>query len=281
MQGIRFEHLSDDTEIKAIGSLFRRINGSQWGINLGFYPFQPKSSLTVSNAPVLVRRRILNPTSGYKQAGYRQVFTVTDTSNWKVDTVSNCPVLENPHSIEKDHSVTQNNLNTGAISGARKVGGITGISQDGSHSHGNINTGVIRGRNIAAGVTGWGDYNTETYDNLSTGSVTVTDNWIGDTGGIVGYVKYHRTHRNLNVGMIHGTHQVGGVVGKADDYSDSYDNMNTGMVVGTYGVGGIVGYASGDAFSAAHKTYDNLNIGTIKGGRRIGGIVGYVYKPTT
>ena len=102
MQGIRFEHLSDDTEIKAIGSLFRRINGSQWGINLGFYPFQPKSSLTVSNAPVLVRRRVLNPTSGYKQAGYKQVFTITDTSSWKVDTINNCPVLENPHPIEKD-----------------------------------------------------------------------------------------------------------------------------------------------------------------------------------
>ena len=102
MQGIRFEHLSDDTEIKAIGSLFRRVNGSQWGINLGFYPFQPKSSLTVSNAPVLVRRRVLNPTSGYKQAGYRQVFTITDTSNWKVDAISNCPVLENPLPIEKD-----------------------------------------------------------------------------------------------------------------------------------------------------------------------------------
>ena len=102
MQGIRFEHLSDDTEIKAIGSLFRRVNGSQWGINLGFYPLQPKRSMTVSNAPVLVRKRVLNPTAHHKQAGYRQVFTITDTKGWKVDTISNCPVLENPHPIERE-----------------------------------------------------------------------------------------------------------------------------------------------------------------------------------
>ena len=102
MQGIRFDHLSDDTQIKAVGSLFRRVNGSQWGINLGFYPLQQKKSLTVSNAPVLVRRRTLNPTTQYKQSGYRQAFSITDTSRWKVDTISSCPILEKPHPIEKE-----------------------------------------------------------------------------------------------------------------------------------------------------------------------------------
>ena len=102
MQGIRFEHLSDDTEIKAIGSLFRRVNGSQWGINLGFYPSQRRKSMTVSNAPVLVRKRVLNSTTHHKQAGYRQVFTITDTKGWKVDTIGNCPMLEYTHPIEKE-----------------------------------------------------------------------------------------------------------------------------------------------------------------------------------
>ncbi|MBO9496484.1 hypothetical protein J7438_20720 [Thalassotalea sp. G20_0] len=102
MQGIRFEHLADDTQVRAIGSLFRRTTGSQWGINLGFYPFQPKKSLTVSHAPVLARRRVFNPTNPYKQAGYRQVFSITDTSCWKVEPLSDCPILENLQPIEQE-----------------------------------------------------------------------------------------------------------------------------------------------------------------------------------
>ncbi len=38
MQDIRFEKVSDDTTILAIGSLFRRVNHTQWGINLDLAP---------------------------------------------------------------------------------------------------------------------------------------------------------------------------------------------------------------------------------------------------
>ena len=34
MQDIRFDKVSDDTTILAIGSLIRRIDNSQWGVNL-------------------------------------------------------------------------------------------------------------------------------------------------------------------------------------------------------------------------------------------------------
>lgn len=38
MQDIRFDKVSDDTTILAIGSLFRRIDNSQWGVNLDLVP---------------------------------------------------------------------------------------------------------------------------------------------------------------------------------------------------------------------------------------------------
>lgn len=63
MRDIRFDGLSDDTKILSIGSLFRKTNGSQWGVNLGLFPAQNKKSLTLSNAPVLVRKRVLNPSA--------------------------------------------------------------------------------------------------------------------------------------------------------------------------------------------------------------------------
>ena len=62
MQDIRFEKVSDDTTILAIGSLFRRVNNTQWGINLDLAPQAEIGSLRVSNLPVLARKRVLNPT---------------------------------------------------------------------------------------------------------------------------------------------------------------------------------------------------------------------------
>jgi hypothetical protein len=71
MQDIRFEKVSDDTTILAIGSLFRRVNNTQWGINLDLAPQAEIGSLRVSNLPVLARKRVLNPTQKHKSAGFR------------------------------------------------------------------------------------------------------------------------------------------------------------------------------------------------------------------
>ena len=48
MQDIRFDKVSDDTTILAIGSLFRRIDNSQWGVNLDLVPKAEAGSLRVS-----------------------------------------------------------------------------------------------------------------------------------------------------------------------------------------------------------------------------------------
>lgn len=100
MQTIQFAKIADDSIILSIGSFFRRQEGSHWGINLGFSPNQEKSALAVSNAPVLARKRVLNPTTEHKTAGYHRSFYIEDTQGWKIKKISNCPALRNVRKAE-------------------------------------------------------------------------------------------------------------------------------------------------------------------------------------
>jgi hypothetical protein len=92
MQDIRFEKVSDDTTILAIGSLFRRVNNTQWGINLDLAPQAEIGSLRVSNLPVLARKRVLNPTQKHKSAGFRLSFTIESSATWQRRCLGDFPV---------------------------------------------------------------------------------------------------------------------------------------------------------------------------------------------
>ena len=92
MQDIRFEKVSDDTTILAIGSLFRRVNNTQWGINLDLAPQAEIGSLRVSNLPVLARKRVLNPTQKHKSAGFRLSFTIESSATWQRKCLGDFPV---------------------------------------------------------------------------------------------------------------------------------------------------------------------------------------------
>jgi hypothetical protein len=101
MRNIKFDGLSDDTRILSIGSLFRKTNGSQWGINLGLSPAQDKKYLTLSNAPVLVRKRVLNPLAEPKQAGYKLSLAITSTQAWEQKTLAEYPIQSVIHALDK------------------------------------------------------------------------------------------------------------------------------------------------------------------------------------
>jgi len=101
MHGIRFEGLSDDCKILSIGSLFRNLNGSRWGINLGFSSKQNKPSLTLSNAPILARRRVLNPSTETPQAGYPLSFTIASTEDWENKTLADYPIPKAVGALER------------------------------------------------------------------------------------------------------------------------------------------------------------------------------------
>ncbi len=95
MDRFRFEHLGDDVKIQGLGSLYRLVDGSQWSINIGYWPRQEKKSLRMSNAPILARQRIINPTLEHGPAGLDKVFSIHNTHDWLVRQVADCPAIKN------------------------------------------------------------------------------------------------------------------------------------------------------------------------------------------
>ena len=101
MQDIHFDKVSDDTTILAIGSLFRRINNSQWGVNLDLSPTATTGSLRLSNIPVLARKRVLNSTKEYKPAGFHLSFTIDNTLHWQKKKLGDYPVTSAIRAMDK------------------------------------------------------------------------------------------------------------------------------------------------------------------------------------
>ncbi len=93
----------DDTWINGIGDLFRRTDGTRWGVNLSIYPSREsgRDATSLSNAPVLVRKKIINQTSEYSLTRYEKSFSVTSTNDWLVESLGNCPALERRLPIER------------------------------------------------------------------------------------------------------------------------------------------------------------------------------------
>ncbi len=94
----RLKGFKDDTWINGIGDFFCRNGGNQWGVNLSIYPSKEssKDAITLSNAPILIRKRIINPTKNYYLRGVEKSHTISSTSDWLVDVISNCPARERP-----------------------------------------------------------------------------------------------------------------------------------------------------------------------------------------
>ncbi|UCG18377.1 MAG: hypothetical protein JSU84_07490 [Thiotrichales bacterium] len=102
MQNISFNHLTDDAKILSIGDFFRKDTESRWGVNLDFYPKQNKSVLNISNAPILVRKRVLNPTGQNKPAGRSLSFSILNTCDWEIKKLSDYPVSDQVRQNEKE-----------------------------------------------------------------------------------------------------------------------------------------------------------------------------------
>ena len=101
MQDIIFDTVSDETTILAIGSLFRRGDNKQWGVNLDLTPKAETASLSLSNIPVLARKRVLNPTQEHKPAGFHLSFTIDNTDNWQKKRLGDYPVSSAIRAMDK------------------------------------------------------------------------------------------------------------------------------------------------------------------------------------
>lgn len=94
MDKFRVDGFSDDSLINGIGSLFRRGDGSRWYINLSTSPVKSERSyLTLSQAPVLARQRVLNSKIEVSKKGYHKSFTIKGTEDWQVVKVKDCKVI--------------------------------------------------------------------------------------------------------------------------------------------------------------------------------------------
>lgn len=92
MNEYRFKKFDDDVKILGIGSLFRWHSGSKWNVSLQLSPSQRRSYLSFSNAPILARRRMINPTTDFSKPGYNQRIKITDTRKWLVKRIGECPI---------------------------------------------------------------------------------------------------------------------------------------------------------------------------------------------
>ena len=92
MNDLKFPQFDDDVTITGIRHLFRYNDSSGWHVNITMYPTQEKSHLTMSNAPILARKRVLNPTNGHKTAGLPKTVTCSSVHDLSVKRVGNCPI---------------------------------------------------------------------------------------------------------------------------------------------------------------------------------------------
>ena len=91
----RLGGFEDNTWINGIGSVFKRADGSQWGINLSIYPRKREQQWSsLSQAPILVRKNVINPTRPFRKQGSEIEFTVDNLQKWEVSNLEDSPAKE-------------------------------------------------------------------------------------------------------------------------------------------------------------------------------------------
>ncbi|WP_348671310.1 Tn7-like element transposition protein TnsE [uncultured Idiomarina sp.] len=92
----RLGGFEDNTWINGIGSVFKRADGSKWGINLSIYPRKTRGSDSVllSQAPILIRKNVINPTRPFRRQGSEIEFTVDNLQKWATTDLESCPAKE-------------------------------------------------------------------------------------------------------------------------------------------------------------------------------------------
>ncbi|WP_291329367.1 Tn7-like element transposition protein TnsE [Desulfovibrio sp. UCD-KL4C] len=87
-----FPQFDSDVRIDSIGPMFKAKDHTRWGVNLQLYRPQKKSSLTISNAPILARKRYLNPTIDHGLKGWGESFYISSTKEWQAARIGDCPI---------------------------------------------------------------------------------------------------------------------------------------------------------------------------------------------
>ena len=87
----KIKGIRDNSLIKAIGNIYRPIDGKDWKINIQLEPEQGKQSLKISQLPLLARRRMLNATEPPVLGGYK-LECVMANDLWEAVRIGDCPL---------------------------------------------------------------------------------------------------------------------------------------------------------------------------------------------
>jgi hypothetical protein len=89
---MKFKGVESNSTVREIGSLFRKIDQSDWYINVKLMPNHKKQYFGISQTPVLARRRIINPANQVKPAGFQSSVLIKSASLWEVSNIKSCPI---------------------------------------------------------------------------------------------------------------------------------------------------------------------------------------------
>lgn len=84
--------IKDNSRVKEIGSIYRRLGGSDWRINIKLDPGQRKENFGLSQLGLMPRRRVLNATEYFEPAGYRKTIHVDNATRWSYCRIGDCPI---------------------------------------------------------------------------------------------------------------------------------------------------------------------------------------------
>lgn len=102
MTRFRFAGLDPNAQIFAVGPLIKRHHQKKWMITLQFKPHQSKSELSLSHAPRLYRKALLNQERERKQGGWKQTVSVQESDGWDICRVRDCPIYGFSDRVDRD-----------------------------------------------------------------------------------------------------------------------------------------------------------------------------------
>lgn len=137
-----------------------------------------------------------------------------------------------------EYTTIYNSYSTGSVSGASRVGGITGSNNTSSNFYSNYSTATVNSSGHYAGGLAGGNWNSAILrDSYATGTVTGSGQFTGGLSGING--NSATITDSYASGTVFGNINVGGLVGtNGAIITNSY---SYGSVSGNSNVGGLVG----------------------------------------
>src|SRR5690554_3050219 len=108
---LSIKRIKDNSRIKEIGSMYRRVGGSDWRINISLDPGQHKKNFAISQLTVLARRRVLNATEHFKPAEYPATVHVDDATMWSHRRIRECPI-KNLCELQSEHANRSSQLSS-------------------------------------------------------------------------------------------------------------------------------------------------------------------------